>query len=161
MRIRRSELRKIIRRTITEAFNKSGYFKGNNPGPREKASQQRGLSHLGIVDFEMPRGKKSPSKDAKSAAGSREEKIRQILHDIPFEEHGSSYMRPLRDTLEKFGVKPESSEEWAWTEWYQQSEGAMDAWHVENTIPDYTTVPTHWPKRWLKYPGDPSSGFDK
>ena len=150
MRTTITELRRIIRKTIQESFP----F-GKNPGPREKASQLRGLRHLGVVHAGPMKSKKKVS----SGGISREEKIRLELHNVPFEEHGSSYMRSVRDILEKHGVEPESSEEWAWTEWYQQSEGMMDAWHVKNTIPDYTTVPSHWPKQWLRYPGDPSEGF--
>ena len=148
MIIRSTELRKLIRRTIREAFNKSGYFKGNQPLPSDRAFMQRGARDLGVVHAGPMRNKKQPSGDA----GSLEEELRFALTKVPFKN-----VRQVKDTIEKFGVDPD--DEYAWYEWHQQTEGGMDPWFVKNRLSDYTDIPSQWPKKWLKYPGEPEKGF--
>ena len=155
MIIRSTELRKLIRRTIREAFNKSGYFKGNRPLPSDRAFMQRGARDLGVVHAGPMSSKKKLSGDGLSP----EEELRFALTKIPFQQHGDSYIRPVKDTIEKFGVDPD--DEYAWFEWYQQTEGGMNPWFVKNRLADYTdgVIPSQWPKKWLKYPGEPEEGF--
>lgn len=148
---------KITRRQLREIIVEM--FKGNQQLPRDRADMMRGVRHLGVVHAGPIRSKKQPSGDAIAAARSNVEKLRYALSNIPFDEYGNDYIRPVKDTIEKFGV--DSDDAYAWFEWYQQSEGGMNAWHVKNTIPDYTTVPSHWPTKWLKYPGKPEGGFYK
>lgn len=148
MKLTKRQLRRIIREA----------FKGNQPLPSDRADMLRGARYMGVVHAGQLPAKNKPTADAEKLASSREERIRYALHKIPFDEYGD-YTRALSDTLEKFGIKRNSEEDWAWTEWYQQSGGLMNAWHVKNTIPDYTDVPSHWPTKWLKSPGKPESGF--
>ena len=143
--------RRQIRQIILEAF------KGNQPLPRDRADMMRGVRHLGVVHAGPIRSKKQPSGDASAAARSNVEKLRYALSNIPFDEYGNDYIRPVKDTIEKFGVDPD--DEYAWFEWYQQTEGGMNPWFVKNRLPDYTDIPSDWPEQWLKYPGEPREGF--
>ena len=140
--------RRQVRRIILE------YFKGKQPLPSDRAFMQRGVRDLGVVHAGPMSSKKKPSGDGLSP----EEELRFALTKIPFQQHGGSYIRPVKDTIEKFGVDPD--DEYAWFEWYQQTEGGMDPWFVKNRLADYAPIPTSWPKRWLKRPGQPQEGFD-
>ena len=143
--------RRQIRQIILEAF------KGNQPLPSDRAFQQRGARHLGVVHAGPMSSKKKTSSDARTAAQSNVEKLRFALTKIPFKYGSDSYIRPVKDTIEKFGVDPD--DEYAWFEWYQQTEGGMNPWFVKNRLPDYTDIPSDWPEQWLKYPGEPREGF--